>query len=278
MFHTHLKEIFTMLNDAIRGGTVASGERGMEVHAADRKALRLSATLLFIGALLSVVAGIFHPSGEAPNDHGSVFMEYASSGEWTAVHLGQFAGMAVLVVGLLVLYYALDNRSGILALVARTGAVLAVVSLGLYGVLQAVDGVALKQAVDAWVGAPEADKTARFASAEAVRWLEWGVRSYHSFMLGLTFVLFAPLIVSVARLPRLAGYLIGLSGIAYLAQGWVIGSEGFSAANTAPSLLAMVLIVVWSLWLLVVAWWKAPMARAPAIPGRSARSNRDSAP
>ena len=42
-------------------------------------------------------------------------------------------------------------------------------ALGFYGVLQAVDGVALKQAVDAWVNAPEADKAARFASAEVVR-------------------------------------------------------------------------------------------------------------
>jgi hypothetical protein len=35
-----------------------------------------------------------------------------------------------------------------------------------------VDGVALKQAVNAWVDAPEAEKAARFAAAEAMRWLE----------------------------------------------------------------------------------------------------------
>jgi hypothetical protein len=56
--------------------------------------------------------------------------------------------------------------------VARLGAVSAAVALGLYGVLQAVDGVALKQVVDAWVRAPEAEKAARFASAETIRWLE----------------------------------------------------------------------------------------------------------
>jgi hypothetical protein len=57
--------------------------------------------------------------------------------------------------------------------VARLGAVSAAVALALYGVLQAVDGVALKQVVDAWVRAPEAEKAARFASAETIRWLEW---------------------------------------------------------------------------------------------------------
>src|SRR5207245_1108835 len=56
----------------------------------------------------------------------------------------------------------------------RFGAASAVVALALYGVLQAVDGVANKQVDDAWVAAPAADKAARFASAEAIRWLEWG--------------------------------------------------------------------------------------------------------
>ena len=39
-------------------------------------------------------------------------------------------------------------------------------TLALYGVLQAVDGVALKQAVNAWASAPDAEKATRFASAE----------------------------------------------------------------------------------------------------------------
>jgi hypothetical protein len=47
---------------------------------------------------------------------------------------------------------------------------------------------------------------------------------------------------------------MGLSGVAYLVQGWVLGAEGFSAANTAPQLLGYLLTVAWSLWLLVVAW------------------------
>ena len=62
-------------------------------------------------------------------------------------------------------------------------------ALGLYAVLQAVDGVALKQAVNAWVSAPEADQPARYAAAETVRWLEWGTRSYHSYTLGLALIL-----------------------------------------------------------------------------------------
>jgi sulfite exporter TauE/SafE len=126
-----------------------------------------------------------------------------------------------------------------------------------------VDGVALKQAVDAFVTAPDAEKAARFASAEVIRWLEWGVRSYQSFMLGLSLILFAIVIVSTARIPRPIGYLIALSGLSYIVQGWVLGSEGFSAANSSPTLLGNVLVVAWSIWLLAFALrMKAPVETA----------------
>jgi hypothetical protein len=115
------------------------------------------------------------------------------------------------------------------------------------------------------VRAPEADKAARFASAEALRWLEWGSRSYQSFMLGLAFVLFATVIVGSARISRPIGCLMGLSGLAYLAQDWVIGTQGFSANNTVPTLLGIATIIVWSVWLLISAWrMAAPGEGRPA--------------
>ena len=231
---------------------------------ADRVLLRLSAMLLFLGELISLVAGFFHPDQAPANDHHAAFAGYAASVHWTAIHLGQFAGMAVIITGLLTLFFALNIHAGALAWIARLGALVAVVTLALYGVLQAVDGVALKQAVDAWASAPDAEKSVRFASAEAIRWLEWGVRSYQSFMLGLTFVLFAIVIVWTARTARAIGVLMGLSGLAYIAQGWVVGSEGFSATNSAPTLVGIIATLVWSIWLLVSAWRMKAVADAPS--------------
>ena len=195
-----------MSNDVIAAlGRVQSRAARRSVMA-DRAALRLAATLLFGGVLLSLLAGYFHPGREPANNHQATFAEYAASTSWIAVHLGQFVGMAVLIAGLLVLFVALNVDSGTPGWVARFGAIAAGVALALYGVLQAVDGVALKHAVDAWVRAPAAEKAARFASAEVIRWLEWGVRSYHSLMLGIAFVLFGSVIVVTARLPRPVGY------------------------------------------------------------------------
>jgi hypothetical protein len=119
---------------------------------------------------------------------------------------------------------------------------------------QAVDGVANKQADVAWVNAPDAEKPARFASAEAVRWVEWGMRSYHDFALGLALLLFAAAIVRTAGVARPIAYLMGLSGLAYLVQGWVVGSEGFSGTHTILILVAWVLSLAWMIWLVVAAW------------------------
>jgi hypothetical protein len=166
---------------------------------ADRSLLRLSTTLVVIGEVLFALVTLFHPGREDPNNHPAVFAEYASSGSWIAVHFGQFVLMAVLLAGLLVLSFALNVRSGVLGWVGRFAAVSVVVALALYGVVQAVDGVANKHAVDAWASAPEAEKAARFASAETMRWLEWGTSSYQTFMFALTLILLATVIVWTAR-------------------------------------------------------------------------------
>ncbi len=47
---------------------------------------------------------------------------------------------------------------------------------------------------------------------------------------------------------------MGLSGVSYLVQGWVIGTEGFSGSNTVPTLAGIVLILVWTIWLLGSSW------------------------
>ena len=232
----------------------------------DRGLLRLSATLLIIGVLLTVVAGVFHNADEAgipANEHPAVFAAYAASGNWTAVHLGQFVGTAILPGGNDRTVLCPQPLGGSTACwVGFFGAVSAGVTIGLYGVLQAVDGVALKQAVDAWANAPAADKATRFASAEAIRWLEWGTRSYENLVFGLALVLFAVTIVWTARVPRPIGYLMGLSGLAWLVVGWVVGVEGFSPAGALPSIAGQVLLFIWTIWLAIAAWRMREPAQA----------------
>jgi hypothetical protein len=218
----------------------------------DRTALRLSATLLLVGQLLYIVVTQFHADGVA-NDHPAVFAEYAGSGIWTAVHVGQFAATATLLAGLFALFFALDVQAGTARWAGRFGAGLTAVTLSLYGVVMAVDGVALKQAVDAWARAPDAEKAARFAGAEAIRWIEWGARSYENFALGLALLLFAVAVGRTARVQRPVPYLMGLSGLIYLVQGWVAGADGFPPVQDVAIVASWVVNLVWMIWLVVIA-------------------------
>ncbi len=217
--------------------------------------LRLPVVLLLTGQLLYIVVTQFHTGGPA-NDHPVIFARYAASGDWKAVHVGQFLAMALIIAGLLTLYAALDARSGNAAMTARIGAASAVVALALYAGLQAVDGVANQQVDAAWVHAAPAQKAANFASADAMRWLEWGMRSYHDYALGIALLLFAGVALAVRTIavPRAVAYLVGLSGVIYLAQGWVVGSDGFSGAHTLLILAAWVVTLAWMIWLALSAW------------------------
>jgi hypothetical protein len=204
--------------------------------------------------VVSILAGLLHAESHDANDHAASFTAYANSGIWTGVHAGQFAGMALVCVGLVALCAALEVRRGALAWSARLGALSAAIALALHGALQAVDGVALKQAVDAWAAAPEPEKAARFATAEAIRWLEWGMRSYQSFLLGIALILLGVVVAARRPVSRIIGWVMALSGLAYLAQGWIIGELGFAAANSLPTLIGIIATVIWTTWLAISAW------------------------
>src|SRR3954466_3446402 len=125
--------------------------------------LQLSGVLLTAGFLVYLGVSVVHPAGVDPNDHPAVFATYARSMGWTAVHLGQFAGFAGMVAGLCVLILALTPRGGAGAPLGAIGLLFATAALGLTAGRYAVDGVALKRAVDAWAAAPRSEKADRLA-------------------------------------------------------------------------------------------------------------------
>ncbi|MDX8480748.1 hypothetical protein RFN28_20075 [Mesorhizobium sp. VK24D] len=229
-----------------------STNRLTEPSPSPRNLLGFSSRLLLAGQILYIAVTQFHAGGDA-NDHHHIFATYAENAIWTAVHLGQFAGIAMLLAGLVTLSFVLDDEDGTARWLGRVGGAVAVAALALYGALQAVDGVALKQAVNAWASAPETEKAARFAGAEAIRWLEWGMRSYQDFAMGLALLFFAAALARTAWITRPAGWLMGLCGLAYLAQGWVAGTQGFAPAQSVAIVLSWVLGLAWMIWLAVAA-------------------------
>lgn len=214
---------------------------------------RIGAASLPLGIILFVVAtAIFHPNREDPMDNQAVFMEYAQSDSWVAVHFAQWVAALLLIGGLVALYYSITKKPEAGAGVARFGLAAAVVTAGAFTMLQAVDGVALKWAVDAWAGAPADQQVATFAAAQAVRWTEYALQSYSNILLGLTLMLYALAIALGTSYPRWLQWVAAGSGVAWIVHGVMVPYIGFF--DSIPRLVAIVLTAVWAFIMAVLMW------------------------
>jgi hypothetical protein len=214
---------------------------------------RMEAVVLPIGVVLIAISEIFHPAREDPMDFPAVFEEYAQSNVWTTVHLGEYFGFLLLLGGLVALYYSVSARPGAGAGLAPFGLAAAVATAASFTVLQAVDGVTLRYAVDAWASAPAPQKTAAFAAAEVARWTEIGMNSLLFFLAGLTLFLFG-LAIALGRVyPRWVGLMAAISGAAFMYDGVVVVAyEGF-----VPSIVkkvGLLLLAVWAFVMAVLMW------------------------
>jgi hypothetical protein len=238
----------------------------------DRKSLRFSAILLVAGVVVFIlVTVLFHPGG-IPNDDAGTFKAYANSTYWSLIHAIQFAGNAIIIFGLLALFSALNVKSGLVGVLNRFAAYSAVASLAFFAAVYAVDGIALRQTIDAWLNAPPSVQSAYFAVAEGIRVLEWGVRGYSDYLTGLSLVLFAIVITLTARISRPIGYIMGLTGLGFIVRGYLYGLTITTVAySTPPSMVEALTIfvidlglLVWTVWFLISAYrMKQPIARTP---------------
>jgi len=192
---------------------------------AQRRLLKLAGGLLLGGFLIFTIATQFHPHGHE-NDHAVIFAKYAASDAWVAVHFAQFAGVLTALGGFAGLARLLQLR-GDAPVLAKWALGATVATAAVWAVLQAVDGVALKQNVDAWVVASGAEKSTRFANAETTRWIEWGLQAYYRLLLGLTLALVG---IAAARTRIIARWLGGvgvLAGLPFATIGIAVGESGF---------------------------------------------------
>ena len=230
------------------------GRGGLAHHA-----LTLSGALLLGGLVVNAIQRmLLHPSG-AEDDHPAIFTQYAASDAWVATHLAEFLLLLVAFTGLLVLCHALRRETPFLALLAA-GAIIATAAT--YAVLQAVDGVTLKQEVDAWASASGSEKATRFADAETVRWIEWGLQSYFRVLLGVAFLLLGAAAVVSRLLPSWLGALLAVGGLLSLAIGFSVAYAGLeSGFQDAVGIALQLVVLVFIVGLLVV----GRRAREPGI-------------
>jgi hypothetical protein len=234
----------------------------------------MGAVALPIGIVLIAIAEVFHPAREVHGDFPAVFREYAQSEAWTTVHLGEYFGFLLLLGGLVALYYSVSARQGAGAGLAPFGLAAAVVTAASFTVLQAVDGITLRYAVDGWASAPAPQKPAAFAAAEVARWTEIAMNSLSFFLAGLTLFLFGLAIALGSVYPRWVGLMAAVSGAAFMYDGAVVVAyEGF-----VPSIIKLVGLLVLAVWAFIMAafMWRNGSRRriarlGPTSPGAAQR-------
>jgi len=217
---------------------------------AERTLLRLIGGLLIGGLLLTLIVTHEHPAGDDDN-YPVIFAKYAKSNDWVAVHLIQFAGVLLVLGGFLILYRVLQLR-GAVSVLAGVAAAAAIAAAAAWAALQAIDGVALKQAVDAWANASGPQKAIRFADAQTVRWAEWGMNTYFRLLLGLAAALFGIAIARTDIAARWLGWAGVIGGLSYMASGVAVAYAGFeSGFESAVGIVAQLGFLIFAVGLLV---------------------------
>ena len=117
----------------------------------ERPMLRMGSVAFLAGLVIAIVSTFgFHPTSEDLMDNPVVFAVYAEDDLWIASHIGQFAGILLIFAGGFVALFRLliRSESGTASALAWFGLVAAIITASTFTILQAVDGIALKIAVD----------------------------------------------------------------------------------------------------------------------------------
>jgi hypothetical protein len=211
-----------------------------------RLLLRIGSIAFLAGMVIAIVSTAFHPSTEDPSNHLLVFAEYASDDSWIAIHIGQFAGVIMVFAGGFVALYRLlvQSEPSMASVLAWIGLALAIMTASAFAVLQAVDGIAQKMAVNSWVAAPSEDKAITFRVAEGIRFIEYGTNSIFRILQGLVAIIFGVAIVKSKVLSRWIGGAGVVIGAVTVYAGLEVAYLGFGYATTEYG-ISMIIYFIW---------------------------------
>ena len=231
--------------------------------------LRMGSVAFIAGITIFLVSTLMHPGGEDPTNHPLVFAEYAQDNLWIASHMGQFAGgMLVFVGGFVALFRLLHIRSesGIASALAWLGLAVTIAAGSALAVLQAIDGIALKMAVDAWYATtvPAGDgveEAITFRVAEGIRWTEIAANSFFRILQGAVGIIFGVAIAVSATLSRWIGALGIIAGVATVILGVSVAYTGFGVLHSIEDTISTWTYVPWIIILGIAMWRKTATAK-----------------
>lgn len=191
----------------------------------ERLLLRIGSITFLTGLAIFTISTAFHASREDPTNHLRVFAEYANSPPWIAAHIGQFVGEIIIFAGGFVALFRLlvQSESMTVSVLAWIGFTTGIIVASTLSILQAVDGIALKRAVDSWVIAPAGEKMAAF------RWSEVGINSIYRILQGTVAIVVGIAITLSPVVGRWIGAIGIFAGAVTIAAGIEVAYVGFAS-------------------------------------------------
>ena len=225
----------------------------------ERPLLRIGSITFLTGLAIFIISSAFHAGREDPTDHLRVFVEYANSPPWIAAHIGQFIGDILIFAGGFVALFRLlaQSESMTVSVLVWIGFAITIIAASTLSILQAVDGIALKRAVDSWVVAPAEEKMAAFRVAEGIRWTEIGNNSIYRILQGTVAIIFGVAITFSPVVRRWIGAIGTFAGALTIAAGIEVACVGFASVNTGLGLYSKIIYYMWIAILGAFMWRKA---------------------
>jgi hypothetical protein len=227
-----------------------------------RPLFRIGSITFLAGMIITVSSTAIHPSTEEPANHLLVFVEYASDDSWIAVHIGQLVGVIMVFAGGFVALFRLlvQSVSSATHILAWIGLALAIMTASAIAVLQAVDGIALKRAVDSWVSAPPEEKAITFRVAEGIRFIEYATNSIFRILQGMVAVIFGVAIVKSKNLSKWIGGAGVIMGAVTIYAGLEVAYLGFGYVSTEIGISW----IIYFLWVGILGgyMWKKSMTKS----------------
>jgi hypothetical protein len=124
-----------------------------------------------------------------------------------------------------------QSESLTVSILAWTGFAIVIITASTFSILQAVDGIALKRAVDSWVVAPAEEKMTAFRVAEGIRWTEIGTNSIYHILQGTAAIVFGVAITLSPLVGRWIGAIGIFAGTVAIAAGLEVAYVGFVSSN-----------------------------------------------
>jgi hypothetical protein len=239
----------------------------------ERPMLRMGSIAFTAGIVITFVSTLFHASSHDLTDHPVVFTVYAQSNTWIAAHIGQFAGVMLIFAGGFVALFRLlvHSESGTTSALAWLGFAVTILAASTFAILQAVDGIALKRAVNSWYAIPSTgssssssspsseEKAIAFRVAEGIRWVEIGINSFNRIIQGAVALIFGVAITKTAILSRWIGGLGIFAGAATIIAGIGVAYLGFAPLPVVGD-LSTYISFAWAI-ILGIFMWKKTMAK-----------------